>query len=345
MKKVRETDCRRLGHKALTEMRKQAVLQVQAGVGPETVAKAMGINRTTIYDWLAAYRKGGWSALEAKKRGGRKAKLNGRAMKWIFDTVTMKNPMQMKFPFALWTLEMVRLMIEKKFGVKLSKSSVNRLLDQLGLSAQRPLWRAYQQNPEAVESWLKKEFPKIKRQAAKEGAEIFFGDEAGVRSDHHSGTTWGAKGKTPVVSSTGARFGFNMISAVSPRGVLRFMVVEGTVGAAKFIEFMKRLLIGAKGPVYLIVDGHPSHKAKMVKEWIASLDGKLKLFLLPGYSPELNPDELVWNSVKNHGLGRKPHATKAELKRDAIAHLRKLQKSPQVIRSFFRKPSTCYAAA
>jgi transposase len=123
------------------------------------------------------------------------------------------------------------------------------------------------------------------------------------------------------------------------------MVVEGTVGAAKFIEFMKRLLIGAKGPVYLIVDGHPSHKAKMVKEWIASLDGKLKLFLLPGYSPELNPDELVWNSVKNHGLGRKPHATKAELKRDAIAHLRKLQKSPQVIRSFFRKPSTCYAAA
>lgn len=223
--------------------------------------------------------------------------------------------------------------------------TVNRLLHQLGLSAQRPLWRAYQQNPEAVEHWLKVEYPRIKRAAAKQGAEIFFGDEAGVRSDHHAGTTWAAKGKTPVVSSTGARFGFNMISAISPRGTLRFMVVEGKVGAATFIEFMKRLLVGASKPVYLIVDGHPSHKAKMVSSWVQAQEGRIQLFLLPGYSPELNPDELVWNSLKNHGLGRKPHADKEQMKRDAIAHLRKLQRLPQVVRSFFHKPSTCYAAA
>lgn len=345
MKKVRDTDCRRLGHKELTELRKQAIMQVQAGESPEIVANGMGINRTTIYDWLALYRKGGWGALDARKRGGRKPKLNGKAMRWIHQTITMKNRLQLKFSFALWTCDIIRQVIGSRFGVNLSQASVNRLLHQLGLSAQRPLWRAYQQNPEAVEKWLKKEYPAIKRMAAKAGAEIFFGDEAGVRSDHHAGTTWAEVGKTPVVSSRGARFGFNMISAISPRGTLRFMVAEGKVGASTFIEFMKRLLTGTTKPVYLIVDGHPSHKARMVKQWVEGQNGRLEIFLLPGYSPELNPDELVWNGLKNHGLGRRSHATKEQMKRDAIAYLRKLQRLPEVVRSYFKKQSTVYAAA
>ena len=345
MKKVRDTDCRRLDHKALSEMRIQGVLQVQNGISPEIVAAGLGINRTTIYDWLALYRIGGWNALKAKKRGGRTPKLNGKAMAWVYRVVTMKNPMQMKFVFALWTIDMIRKLIINKFGISLSKASVSRLLDQLGLSAQKPLWRAYQQNPEAVESWLKSEYPKIKRMATKSGAEIFFGDEAGVRSDHHAGTTWAPKGKTPVVSATGARFGFNIISAVSARGTLRFMIVEGSVGAATFIEFMKRLLVGATKPVYLIVDGHPSHKAKMVKQWLETQEGKLRLFLLPGYSPELNPDELVWNNLKNHGLGKRVYSSKEEMKKITISHMRKLQRLPEVIKGFFRKPSTIYAAA
>ena len=344
MKKQRDTDGRTLDHKTLTEFRKRAIALVQAGEGPEQVAKVLGINRTTIYDWLSLYRQGGADALEAKKRGGRKPKLDGAALKWIYQTVTMKNPLQLKFDFALWTCEMIGAVIEKKFGVKLSRASVTRLLHQLGLSAQRPLWRAYQQNPEAVQHWLKTQFPSIKAQARKEGADIYFGDEAGVRSDHHNGTTWAPKGQTPVVSSTGARFGFNMISAISPQGSLRFMVVEGTVGAATFIEFLKRLLHGATKPVYLIVDGHPSHKAKMVSRFIEGLGGKLQLFLLPGYSPELNPDELVWNSLKNVGLGRRAHQTKEQMKRDAMAHLRSLQKSPDKVRSFFQAPHTRYAA-
>jgi len=334
-----------LDHKALSELRKQGVLQVQSGTSPEVVAMGLGINRTTIYDWLALYRSGGWDALKAKKRGGRRRKLNGKAMAWVYRVVAMKNPLQMKFAFALWTIDMIRKLINDKFAIALSKASVNRLLDQLGLSAQKPLWRAYQQNPEALEAWLKCDYPKIKRMAAKNGAEVFFGDEAGVRSDHHSGTTWAPKGKTPVVSSTGARFGFNIISAVSARGALRFMIVEGSVGAGTFIDFMKRLLIGATKPVYLIVDGHPSHKAKMVREWIEAQAGRIRLFLLPGYSPDLNPDELVWNNLKNHGLGKRVYSSKEEMKKIVISHMRKLQQLPQVIRGFFRKPSTIYTAA
>jgi transposase len=343
MKKVRDTDARCLSHNELTQLRIRAVKAVQGGQSPAEVATAFGVNRTTVYDWLALYRRGGWGALDARKRGGRPSKLKGRDLRWLYDTLTMKNPLQMKFEFALWTVPMIIVLIQDRFRVKLSYSSVTRLLAQLGLTPQRPLWRAYQQNPEAVEHWIHTEFPKIKRLAKRRGAEIFFGDEAGVRSDHHSGTTWAPRGRTPVVSTTGARFGFNMISAVSPQGSLRFMVVEGKVGAATFIEFLKRLIHGVDHPVFLVVDGHPSHKAKMVKQYVASVEGRLELFILPGYSPELNPDEHVWNNLKNM-LGRVRHETKDKMKRLAINHLRSLQKSPALIMSFFRAPSTAYAA-
>lgn len=322
----------------------RGVKAVQAGESPEAVARALGINRTTIYDWLALYRKGGWGALNARKRGGRKRKLDGKAFAWIYKTVTLGNPLQYKFPFALWTREMIGQLIAKRFGVKLSRSSVGRLLDQMGITAQRPLWRAYQQNPEAVDRWLNVEYPAIKREAARKKADIYFGDEAGVRSDHHSGTTWGARGKTPVVSTTGARFGFNMISAVSPKGMLRFMIVEGSVGATQFIDFLRRLIHGATRPVFLIVDGHPSHKAKKVKQFVESLEGKLRLFLLPGYSPELNPDELVWSNLKAGALGKMAHTDKTTMKAAAMAHLRRLQKRPHIVRGFFRKETTLYAA-
>jgi transposase len=344
MKKVRDTDARTLDHKTLTELRQRAIKAVQGGAAPKSVASALGVALTTVYDWLALYRNGGWGALDAKKRGGRKPRLNGKAMKWVFDTVTTKDPQQMKFPFMLWTIELITLTIQRKCGIKLSRWSVSRLLHQLGLSPQRPLWRAWQQDPKAVDQWLKEEYPRIKARAKRMGADIFFGDEAGVRSDHHAGTTWGVKGLTPVVRATGARFGLNMISALSPRGELRFMIVDGKIAADQFIEFLRRLTKDARRPIFLIVDGHSVHKAKKVSRFVESLEGALWLFSLPAYSPELNPDELVWNHLKNHSLGKQVAGSKEELKAMASKALRKMQRNPQLVRSFFHHPETAYAA-
>jgi transposase len=305
----------------------------------------LGVNLRTLFRWLALYRRGGWDRLDAHKRGGRPPKLDGRALRWIYNTLTNKNPQQLKFPFALWTAAMVQSLIAERYKVRLSHSSVCRLLHQLGLSPQRPLWRAYQQNPAAVRRWLEREYPAIRRRAQREGAQIFFADEAGVRSDFHSGTTWGRRGQTPVVSSTGARFGANLISAISAQGQLRFMLTSGRVTAAVFIEFLKRLLINAPAPVFLIVDGHPTHRAKSVARFVAARPGKLALFFLPPYSPELNPDELLWNDLKAHGTGRKLITSLSQLQQTVISHMRQLQKLPDLVRSFFHAPATRYARA
>jgi transposase len=343
--KTNEFDGRRLDHKTREKIRIRAVKLVEQGHSPEQVIKALGFHRSCIYEWLAKYREGGTQALETKPLTGRPKKLNGRQIKKIYDIVTMKNPLQLKFEFALWTRDMVRDLIRDQFNVKLSLVSVGRLLKKMGLSPQKPLHRAYQQDPEIVEQWLNSEFPKIKALARKEKADIYFGDEASVRSDFHSGTTWAPKGQTPVVKTTGARFSVNMISAISPRGKLRFMTIDGRFNADKFIEFLKRLLHKAKKPVFLVVDGHPTHKAKKVKEFIESTQGRLRLFILPPYSPELNPDELVWNNLKSHRVGRKMITGPDDLKQKVICSLRSLQKMPQKIKGFFREKHVRYITA
>jgi len=342
-KNKNKNDARRLDHKTLTELRTRAINAVQAGESPEVVAKALCVSRGAMYNWLSLYREGGWDALNAKKRGGRKRKLDGKMIQWIYKTVSTKDPRQLRFPFALWTTYMVAQLIWDRYKIRLSRSSVSRLLTQLGLSAQRPLWRAYQQDPVVVERWLKEEYPRIRDLATQEKADIYFGDEAGVRSDFHAGTTWGVRGKTPVVSSTGARFGLNLISAVNPRGQMRFMVVDGRVGAKVFIDFIKRLLHGAKRKIFLIVDGHPAHRAKLVKKFVDSVSERFQLFYLPPYSPELNPDELVWNDLKNQGIGKKVITDLLQLKKEVLSHMWFLQKSPHLIRSFFQAPTTSYA--
>jgi transposase len=308
------------------------------------VAQVLGVRRSTVFGWLARYRRGGWSALDARRRGGRPPKVTAKMMEWIYATVSEKDPRQMKFPFALWTSVMVAELIWREFGIRLSKASVCRLLIQLGLSPQKPLWRAYQRDPKRVEAWVKKEYPKIRALARKLKADIFFGDEAGIRSDFHSGRTWAIRGKTPIVSTTGDRFGFNMISAVSPRGAMRFMLIDGKFNNEVFISFLKRLIHNWSHTVFLIIDGHPVHRSAAVSKFVASTEGRLQLFPLPPYAPDVNPDEQVWNHLKNHGVGKQSIAGPDHLKQMIISRLRRIQKLPSLVCSFFALPDTAYAA-
>jgi len=283
---MRKNDARQLDHATLEALRVRAVQSVQDGESPETVARALGVNRSSIYSWLAQYRCGGWGALKAKPLFGRPPKLDGNKLKWVYRVVT-ESPLQMKFEYALWTREMVAVVIKRKFNITLSPASVGRLLAQLGITCQKPLHRALERDEALVQQWLKKEYPRIKALAKRENAEIYFGDAAHMRSDHHSGRTWGKKGQTPIVVSTGARYGMSLISAITARGHMRFMIKEkGGVNADVFIEFLKRLMVGAKNKIFLIVDRGPAHIAKKTQEFVSSLGGRLKLFHFPPYSPD-----------------------------------------------------------
>jgi transposase len=331
-------------------LRVRAVRQIRdEGAHPEEVAAALGLRRSTVYGWLAKFREGGWDALRAKPVPGRAPKLTGQQMGRLYALIVGTDPRQLSFAFALWTRDLVRELIRREFGVALSAVSVGRLLRTLGLSPQRPLWRAYQQSPEAVEVWKTETFPAIRAQAkakAKaEGATIYFLDEAGLRSDHHAGTTWAPVGKTAVVATTGARHTVNLISAVTAQGAVRFAAFDGTFNAEKFIEFCTRLLHDAPGPVFLVVDGHPAHRAKATTEFVASTNGKLRLFFLPGYSPELNPDEWVWKNVKHDRVGRAGITSAADLKAKATNALRRPQRLPRLVRAFFADPSLRYITA
>jgi transposase len=342
---VRDNDGRKLDHQTLEALRLRAVDQVQRGAHPEDVAATLGLHRSTLYGWLAKYRDGGRGALLARPVPGRPPRLQPLQMRKLWTLIVGVDPRQLQFEFALWTREMVRELIRREFGVGLSAVSVGRLLAKMGLSPQRPVYRAYQQDGEAVRRWKEQQYPAIAAAAAAEGATVYFADEAGIRSDHHAGTTWAPVGQTPVVTATGARFSVNMISAVTPKGTLRFAVFEGATTAKSFIEFCKRLLHDAPGPVYLIVDGHPCHRSKAVSAYVASTGGRLKLFFLPGYSPELNPDEWVWKNVKNDRIARSGVTSKADLKARAVGALRRLQKLPGLVRAFFADPHLHYITA
>jgi transposase len=335
-------DGRKIGPKAMEHIRVRAVKRVQQGESPEKIIATLGFSRACIYNWLAKYRAGGWDSLKSGKQTGRPKKLSGSQIAWIDKTIREKDPLQLKFSFALWTRSMVTSLIRKKFGLKLSESSVGRLLRQMGFSCQRPLYRAYQQDSEAVEHWKKQVFPQIKKRAKKLRATIFFEDESGIRSDFHAGTTWAPKGKTPTIKVTGSRFSTNMIAAISTRGNLRFMVHQGSISANVICDFLNRLMYNAQNPIFLIWDGHPTHKSKKVRECINSFEGKLEVYLLPSYSPELNPTEQVWRSVKNHTVGRKAVFGPDQLKSAVIGSLRRLQKISKIIMAFFQHPECRY---
>lgn len=342
MKCKRTSDGRKLDHHTLQVMRQQAVKAVRDGQPVAEVASAFGLNIRTVFDWLAKFADGGQNALLAKPIPGRPPKISAEEMRWIARAVKDNTPQQFKFEFGLWTLSLIRELINREFCKTLSLESVRRVMKLLGFSTQKPLYQAWQQDPVLVKQWETETYPAIKAEARAVGATIYFADEAGIRSDYHTGTTWAPVGETPVVTVTGRRFSFNMISAVSPRGDFRFMIHEGTVDATVFKEFLKRLMIGATKPVFVIVDGHSIHKSKLVKDYVNSRKEQLKLFYLPPYSPHLNPDEQVWAHVKRQ-VSKQFVQDKDTMKRLAIGALRRIQKLPALVKSFFRQQEVRYA--
>ena len=214
-----------------------------------------------------------------------------------------------------------------------------------GLTAQKPMRRAIERNPAQVRYWLQAKYPAIREQARAEGASVWWGDEAGLRSDHQTGTTWGARGKTPVVKKTGKRFGCNMISAITNQGDLRFMVFEKRFTAPVFLDFLERLIKSESGrKVYLIVDRHSVHKSNAVTQWVARNSEKIALFHLPPYSPELNPDELLNQDLKNNARRRQRAATRAEMITAVRSFMRSRQRTPAIVKRYFKPQDVAYAA-
>ncbi|WP_029888535.1 IS630 family transposase [Polycyclovorans algicola] len=343
MKCKRSSDGRSIDHHSLQVMRQQAIKAMREGQPAASVAAAFGVNVRSVHRWLADFVNGGQNALLAKPIPGRPPKVSADEMRWLAQTVRDHSPLQYRFQFGLWTLSLIAELIRREFGKKLSLASVSRIMKLLGFSAQKPLYQAWQQDAALVHQWEQETYPAIRAEARAAGATIYFADESGIRSDYHTGSTWAPRGQTPVVQVTGRRFSLNMISAVSPRGDFRFMVHEGSVTSQVFREFLKRLMIGAEQPVFVVVDGHPIHKAKLIKNYVDSLNGQLKLFFLPPYSPQLNPDEQVWAHVKRQ-VSRQLVQSKDEMKRLAIGALRRIQRLPELVKSFFRQPECKYAA-
>lgn len=322
-------------------MRIQAVKALESGATPKSVAQAYGVNVRSVFRWLAAFVEGGQRALQAKPIPGRPPKLDGEQMSWLASAVRNQTPQQHRFEFALWTLGLIAQLIERQFGVQLSRSAVSRAMATLGFTPQRPLHKAQQRDPVLVERWQQETFPAILAEARQAGATLLFADEASMRSDHHAGTTWAPIGCTPVVTQTGQRFSINMLSAVGANGHFQFMIQEGRVTAWVFLEFLKRLMQDATRPVFLIVDGHSIHKAKIVKAYVDAQQGRLKLFHLPPYSPHLNPDEQVWGNVKSR-VAKQAVVDQFDLLEKMTAALERLRELPLLVAGFFRHPHCRY---
>lgn len=339
----KKIDGRKLTHAQSEYVRIQAVKAVRIKKqSPEDVIKTFGLHRANIYKWLKKFARGGFAALHSSKAKGPTPQLKNWQKNKLAGYL-LKNPTQLRFEYALWTVPMVVELIAMKFDVLYSSVQVGRILKEIGFSRQKPLERAYQQDPEKVSLWLNKSYPAIKKEAKKEKRTIYFSDEAGFHATAQYGTTWAPVGATPVIRTSGQRIKVNCISAISNRGKLRFMLYENNFNSTVFIEFLNRLLHHQAPPITLIVDGHSSHFTQTVKAYVAATKGKLKIYALPSYSPELNPDELVWNNAKQEVAKRKHTKTGKTFKETVKQIMTEIQKNTKRCQAFFCEPNVAYA--
>lgn len=337
-------DGRTLDRATLETLRLMAVERVREGEAASTVIESYGFNRTTIYKWLKAAAQPGLGAraLRSRKAPGRARTLTQRQEQQVFRWVNGRDPRQYGLDFGLWTRAVVADLIEEKFGVTLGLTAVGTLLARLGLTPQKPLQRAYQRDPVAVERWQRETYPAIAQTAKKQGGEVFFWDESGFRADAVHGKTWGLRGHTPVVERPGQRQTISAASAVNANGAFWFCTYSGGLNAELFVLMLKQLMRGRRKPVHLVIDGLPAHKNACVREYAESTAGLLTLHFLPGYAPDLNPDELVWSHVKRSGAARRPLRAGETLREKIEQQLELIKKTPALVRSFFRAPTVAY---
>ena len=341
-------DARSLPSEAQAELRRTAVRLVAEGRSKTEVAGLLGVARETVGRWVKAHGVGGDRALDARRRGRRPGhtRLGEAEQRRVAALVAGRNPDQLRLPGFLWTRALVAELIARELGVVVSEETVGRYLRAWGMSPQKPMRRAYEQSDEAVRRWLEVDYPQIVKRARRQRAEILWADESGLRSDHSAGRTWAPVGKTPVTKGTGQRFSANMIAAISNTGTLRFRVFEQRFTGAVFLDFLKRLVKDAQGrKVMLIVDGHPAHRARTVRDWVAANAQLIELHFLPGYSPELNPTECLNQDVKTNAVGKRRPINVSQLKADVRRFLRSCQRRPAKVARYFHERHVRYAAA
>jgi len=342
---MEKQDLRKLSIPAQEAIRVKVLRALDEGMRMADAIRIFGVSDAAIYKWKKerSTRKKNW--FKQNKRGRpSQIKLTKDQERQVKKMIIDKCPDQLKLPFALWTRAAVGDYLSDAFGVEVSVWTIGRYLKSWGFSPQKPVYKAYEQKSPEVKKWLKKEYPAIKERAVEENAEIHWSDEMGMRSDHQAGTTWSPKGKTPVVIRTGKRFRLNMISSLTNRGKLEFMIFKEGFTAAVFIDFLGRLIRYNRKKVFIIVDGHPTHKAKVVREWLEERKERIELFFLPAYSPELNPDELVNQDVKSNAVGKHRTLNADQLKGRVENYLTKRKKDPNQVKKYFHGKHVRYAA-
>jgi len=344
---MEKIDTRKLPADTLHELRKQSARLRSKGMTFRKIAEIVGAHQETVRRWCKSFEKEGSKALIPKTRGrkaGERRTLTPEQEKTIQKWIKEKDPNQLKLDFCLWNRRAIVLLIKQEFDIEMPIRTVGEYLKRWGFTPQKPLRRAYEQNPKAVDAWLEDEFPSIKERAKLEKAEIHWGDETGLRTDSQHGRSYAPKGKTPAIRIPAKRDRANMISAITNQGKVRFMIYTETMNATVLIRFMKRLIQDAGRMVFLILDNLRVHHSKVVKQWLAENAERIEVFYLPSYSPELNPDEYLNCDLKAGVHSKKPARNQKQLKAKVLSHMRMLQKMPSRVKKYFQHPKISYAA-
>ncbi len=341
-------DFRGIGRAAQEALRRRALFLIEErGLSQAQAAEAVGVHRQTVNIWLQRYRaQGEAGVLDGRRVSPRRGKglltadEADRVRGWIAD----RTPDQLKLPFALWTSRAVRDLIALRLGKRLGLSTVQLYLQRWGMTPQKPLARARERQPAAIAAWLELDYPAIARRAKSERAVIYWGDETGISNQDQIGRSYAPKGKTPVVRRTARRISQSMISAVSNRGLMRFMLYEAALNALRFIAFLRRLIKDAGQKVILIVDNLKVHHAAKVTAWVAAHAHEIELCYLPAYAPDHNPDEYLNNDLKQKLRQQPQPGSKDALTKSTRAVLRAIQRSPARIKAYFKPQPVRYAA-